>query len=245
MDILPGYWATPWGYEFNYNVCTGAVAVIIEALMGFTQKGVTFRYFIDNTSGQVVRRCNNWLRSGGKTYPGYAINARGGIVVAGNYTPVRFEEFEARLPPIELARSYEYQVTPYPESTARDVALRTMELMALDSWLSLASRTGEILTGKADLIRNTPVKVHQIMQDFDEDFEGIDRTADEGGLQLISDIAANLMDRLDDERLGQAEQIFLLVALLRTVKVANCIVDGPATISIMDILHSDIQVNFV
>jgi hypothetical protein len=36
MDIIPGYWATPWTMQFSPFVSLGTTAVILEALLGLT-----------------------------------------------------------------------------------------------------------------------------------------------------------------------------------------------------------------
>ena len=80
------------------------------------------------------------------------------------------------------------------------------------------------------------------MDEFYFDFKTIDRSANEGGLQLIQDVAADLMDFLVDEDLSEAEQIFTLGALLRTAKMEVCVALGPDTLAIIDILGDDIWV---
>jgi hypothetical protein len=83
------------------------------------------------------------------------------------------------------------------------------------------------------------------MQEFGYDFEGLDFTATEGGLQVIQEIVEELMDTFEDEALSEAEQIFVLVALLRTAKVALCISLGPSTEQVQGFLAVDIQVFMV
>lgn len=184
-DTLPGYWATPWRTSFPPS-SVGAVAIIIEALMGFVEKDVNFSYVDPNdTQQETIHRCGKWINAGLSTHPGYAINARSGTVVAGNYRSCHFRDFEAFLPPIELISNYQHQVSAVPDVSAKYVRTRTIELMALDSWLSMASRTHEILLGEIGMARSTPVVVRDVMHPFLPDFQSVDRMADQGGLQSI------------------------------------------------------------
>ena len=112
------------------------------------------------------------------------------------------------------------------DDTLMMVRLRAMELMALDSWLSLASRSKEITHGKSDLIRTTPARVHWIMEDFKDDFDGIELTAEYGGLQAIKEIAEDLVEDMKADKLSPLEQLYVLVALLRMVKFASCMLSG-------------------
>ncbi|KAL8777587.1 MAG: hypothetical protein Q9213_007795 [Squamulea squamosa] len=92
------------------------------------------------------------------------------------------------------------------------------ELMLLDSWLSICGRQPEIIDGKSSMLRNMPNVIQSIFDDLEEDYELVDRSANDGGLQKIRDVAAKLLEILADERLSPAEQIYTLVAMLRTAK---------------------------
>ena len=245
-DILPGYWASPWkGHGLYKSTCYGAVTVVIEAMTNFAKQGTNFRYHSYEPYHTNGNQWGEWLRSDRHSYPGYAINARSGVIVGGMYDPVRFKNFEDRMPPIELMRSYEWQTDSTPDYSAFEVEMRTVELLQLDSWLSFASRTGEILRSKRDLIHTTPKLVDQIMNSFSLDFDHVELNAIEGGHQLIQEIAANLLDMLADQALSDAEQLYVLVALLRTAKYAFCLLQGPGTEDVLDFLFKDMQVHFV
>ena len=77
------------------------------------------------------------------------------------------------------------------------------------------------------------------------DFQNIDQSAEEGGLQDIQGLAANVMDFLIDEGLNEAEQLYVLVALLRAVKVTQCLRAGPDTREASEILDRDVQAHLV
>ncbi|KFZ11255.1 hypothetical protein V502_07646 [Pseudogymnoascus sp. VKM F-4520 (FW-2644)] len=125
------------------------------------------------------------------------------------------------------------------------VDLQNVELMRLDAWLSYVGRTDEISNGPHHLLESTPALVQLLMDEFEVDFQNTDLSAEEGGLQDIQVLAANVMDFLTDEELNEAEQLYVLVAFLRAVKVAQCLQAGPNTVEVLEILRRDIQAHLV
>lgn len=184
----------------------------------------------------------NWTYAGKTTYPSYAHNSKGGIVVSGVYRPTKFSAFERAIAPIELLYSYDYQVDRSPLHTAESVTESIAELVGLDSWLSMAGRLPEIMGGRSDLLRTLPTLIQRIMTDFRLEFESLDRTSNNGGLQIIQTIAEALLLTLHEQNLTEAEQLFMIVALLRTAKVGLCIARGPDTSKLADVLKNDVQV---
>jgi hypothetical protein len=63
MDVFPGYWVTPWfGLDcFYVNICFGAVAVVLESLLGFSNKEYEpyVRYVIPARSN-IYRALRRW-----------------------------------------------------------------------------------------------------------------------------------------------------------------------------------------
>jgi hypothetical protein len=116
--------------------------------------------------------------------------------------------------------------------------------MRLDGWLSICGRTDEILHGPNDLIKQTSAMVQNVMEEFVFDFGNLDQSDQEGGLQVNQELAANVVDFLLDEELSGAEQLYVLVAILRTVKVGG-ILYGANTRMLQDILREDVQVHMV
>jgi hypothetical protein len=80
------------------------------------------------------------------------------------------------------------------------------------------------------------------MKNFVLEFSNLDRTSNNGGLQMIQTIAQALLQTLIEENLSEAERLFANVALLRTAKVGLCVVRGPDTAKLRDVLKHDIQV---
>jgi hypothetical protein len=225
--------------QFSPFVSLGTTAVILEALLGLTDD-LSLQYSPVHQEGTW-----SWLMEGKTTFPPYARNARGGVIVGGSYEAVSFKAFEQKLPPIQLLHCYDYQVSKVPRVDDVSVLGRQLELMAIDSWLSAAGRSSEIMDGAANLLRTTPALVGKLTQEFGYDFGGLDFTATEGGLQVIQGIVGELMDTFEEEALSEAEQIFVLVSLLRTAKVALCISLGPSTEQVREYLATDIQVFMV
>ncbi|KFZ11617.1 hypothetical protein V501_04666 [Pseudogymnoascus sp. VKM F-4519 (FW-2642)] len=121
---------------------------------------------------------------------------------------------------------------------------QNVELMRLDSWLSYVGRTEEISGGPHHLLKSITALIQLLIDDFEVDFQNIDLSA-EGGLQDIQGLAVNVTDFLTDEELNEAEQLYVLVALLRAVKVAQCLWAGPDTREASEILDRDVQAHLV
>ena len=234
-DITPGYWATPWKHLFPDAVCLGAISVLLKALEKFTTK-TNFKYV------ESQPYYTEWHCRGKITYPSYAHNSKGGIVVSGTYEPVKFSAFERRIVAIELLHSYDHQVDRSPLSTTESAIENNGELMGLDSWLSMAGRLAEIVLGPSDLLRTLPTLIQRVMTDFELEFSSLDRTSKEGGLQIIETIAEGLLQTFKEQDLSEAEQLFASLALLRAAKVGLCIARGPDTRKLADVLRHDVQV---
>jgi len=238
-DVIPGYFATPWHGHFLESACFGAVVTMLEAL----------EYFTDNSTLRYVEKqpyCEDWMYQGKSSYPSYAINAMGGVIVSAKYSRVKFEAFNTKIPPIELLRSYEYQVNrPSMGGNTRGVVERLGELMGLDSWLSFCGRLPEIYDGRNDLLRSMPALVQKIMIDFEYEFSCLQRTRIEGGQQINKEMAELIVRTLEKEMLSEEEQLFAIVAVLRAAKMALCVVHGPDTVKLRDILVNDVQVYLV
>jgi hypothetical protein len=114
--------------------------------------------------------------------------------------------------------------------------------MALDSWLSFCGRLPEICNGRNNLVRDMPALVQKIMSDFEYEFRNVDRTATEGGWQIIKEMADLVLHELEKLTLDDGEQLFTIVAVLRAAKMALCVVQGPSTVMLRDILLRDVQV---
>lgn len=247
MDISKGFWATPWHNRTmpTYSSLVGAVTVVLEGLWGFLDKDsfcyVVRGYHLVDLFGTTAL----WMLGRNYTYPAYAHNARGGVIAGGSYTGVRIPAFESVIPALELLYSYGWQVDKLMRDQLEYVDLQNVELMRLDAWLSYVGRTDEISNGPHHLLESTPALVQLLMDEFDVDFQNMDLSAEEGGLQDIQVLAANVMDFLTDEELNESEQLYVLVAFLRAVKVAQCLQAGPNTVEVLEILRKDVQAHLV
>ena len=238
-DIIPGCFATPWMGLFSEATCIGAISTILHGLNAVTESP-TCRY-VDKQ-----HRYHEWIHAGKVTYPSYALNAKGGVVVSGLYKPVSFAGFPGHLPPIELLRSYDHQVQrgicyvqQKPSAMVEDLA----ELMGLDTWLSLCGRTPPIYDGPAHLLRTLPALAQCILSDFEFEFANLDRTTStDGRFQLIQPVAESLTAALMEQNLSEPERLFAMVAFLRAAKTALCVVRGSDTNKLREVLKHDIQV---
>ncbi|CAN9163583.1 unnamed protein product [Alternaria alternata] len=251
MDVMRGYWATPWHGPSTtplYSALTGCVTVVLEALLGFLESEYiiyTNQNFYTTAVWMCERNPGEGESSYNHSYPAYAHNARGGVITTGHYVGCCITSFPSRVVPVlELAYSYDWQVDDSPRDRT-EVEVQNVELMRIDSWLSYVGRLNEISEGPHRLLHQTPALVYLLMQEFEIDFQNIDLSATEGGLQDIQGLAANVMDFLTDEELTEAEQLYVLVALLRGVKVAQCVLAGSDTAALDDILRKDVQAHLV
>ena len=73
----------------------------------------------------------------------------------------------------------------------------------------------------------------------------MDRVSKDGGSRIINIISDSILAYLREHGLTEAEQLFCLVALLRTVKMALCVVRGTDTTMLRGVLIHDVQVYLV
>ncbi|KAI0449710.1 hypothetical protein F5B21DRAFT_508936 [Xylaria acuta] len=246
-DAMSGTWATPWESHLPISsALCGAVTVILEALLGFLDENSSLCYTDSHYAVQYsYERTADWMLQGNFTRPAYGQNARGGVVATGTYRGVHIPCFESMIPALELLHSYHWQVDSNLHEQSENGEEQNVELMRLDAWLSYVGRVPEIAEGPHNLLRQTPALVHLLVDEFEIDFQNIDLSAREGGLQDIQGLAENVMDFLTDEELTQPEQLYVLVALLRGVKAAQCVLAGSNTTEVMDILLKDVQAHLV
>ncbi|RSL44919.1 hypothetical protein CEP54_014493 [Fusarium duplospermum] len=242
VDIYRGFWATSWMYITPVETSlAGAVTVILEALLGFLEEKASLIYckpsHFDST--------RDWISRGATSYPAYANNARGGVIAQGSYKSVRVKAFQCPIPALELLYSYDWQVSRSLHDQERYCEAQNVELMRIDAWLSYVGRTDEISRGPKDLLKGAPALVQLLQAEFEIDFMNIDLSAEEGGHQDIQGLADSVMDFLTDEELNEAEQLYMLVALLRAVKVCQSILAGSSTAEITEILFKDVQAHLV
>jgi hypothetical protein len=256
IDVIPGYLATPWTDKFSIPHCFGAVAVIIESLGVLT--GYSQPVYLNSKCHE---RGLVWIQSGRATFPPYGVSASDhhGTVISGAYSTTSFPGFRAPLFPIELLCDYRFQVDRHLSSNVSTLRARLSELMAIDAWLSYCGRQPEIcghgsgneldlpVLGLGDLLYTTPTLVQRTMDSFKFEFANLERTAFDGGLQLVRQIALNLLDTLGwkVEGLAPGEKLFVLVAILRAAKMALCIASGTDTSALREILLNDVQVHLV
>ncbi|KAL8750694.1 MAG: hypothetical protein Q9199_006904 [Rusavskia elegans] len=241
MDIIPGYWATPWlsyNPEQNMRFSRGAISAVLEALSGH----LNTRNLQFVSEEHELRDFLQWASAGQSTWPIYAINARGGVVVQAHYAKVEFSGFTSSMAAVKLLHNYQWQTEEYTRLRSEVEVYKTAELMMLDSWLSICGRQPEIVNGKSSLLHDMPSLLQSLDSEFDLAFAELDRTASEGGLQHIQQVARSLVETLALKALSQAEQLFTLVAMLRTAKVEACVCTGPSTWKIDGILERDTRV---
>lgn len=243
INISVGPWATNWHGAYAALECRGAMMVLLEALLAFyPHPGVLYVDPRNMTTAmeRSFRTTAHWLLSERHSYPSYASNARGGVIADGLYYIVSTQAFKYPIPTVDLLYSYDWQVDDamWDEEHNNDL---TLELVRLDAWLSYVGRMDEIVNGRHRLLEQTPAMVAMLLDEFQLDFMIFEQSATDGGLQEIQALTANVMDFLQDEELSEAEQLFVLVACLRTIKVCQCVENGQSTEKLLPFLHRDLQ----
>lgn len=242
VDVYQGFWATPW--ESNTPHLTslvGSVTVILEALLGFLEENASLVY----CNPRHFEMTREWISRGNISYPAYAHNARGGVISQGLYKGVHVSAFQTPIPALELLISYDWQVSMDLHNQETYCESLNVELMRIDSWLSYVGRTYEISHGPKQLLKEAPGYVQLLREEFELDFMNIDLSAKEGGYQDIKGLTENVMDFLTDEELNEAEQLYILVALLRATKVCQFVQAGSNTTEMHEILLKDVQIHLV
>jgi hypothetical protein len=250
MDAFRGPWATEWTNVCNLYESRGSLIVFLEAVLSFFPHP-SIRYvkggwgIIQSERTASFLQTARWMQANESSYPSYASNARGGVIADGTYFLTKISAFKRPVPTLDLLYSYEWQV----DAGACDDDIRTndltLEIVRLDAWLSYVGRLPEITNSRHNLLVKTPVMVKMIYDDLGNDFISMEETASEGGLQEIQLIAAVLIDFLTLEQLTEAEQLFVIVAGIRTAKVCECIARGQDTTHLTDFFCSDMQAHFI
>lgn len=247
-DIIPGFWATPWRtFEgLNAQTCIGAIHCFLEAITHLVgDAGPRYIEFdLDRPNDKLIEMLR-WMREGKSTFPAYAYYAQGGIVCQGKYNSISLPYFAHPIPVIELFGTEADQVS-LSKSRSQQACIRNIvELMRLDSWLSIVGRAADIMSGRSNLLRQTPALVQIIISEFEIDFLETEFSSQEGGYQVNKETALNILDYMTDKGLKQCEALYVLVAMLRTVKVGLCVLNGSDTRMLIEILQKDVQVNMV
>jgi hypothetical protein len=246
MDVMGGYWATPWHKPFTtsaYSALPGCVTVMLEALLGF----LGFEYIVYGNGSfyaTATRMCRWRLGkdedSCNHSYPAYARNTRGGVIASGDCVGCRITSFSSRvIPVLELAHSYDWQVDD-GERDQTEVEEQNVELTRIAAGFLRSTDWKRYSRARTVFCIRRPRS-----SNFERDVQNIDLSAREGGLQDIHGPAANVMDFLTDEELIEAGQLYVLVVLLSSVKVTQCVLLGSDTAALESILEKDVQAHLV
>ncbi|KAG9252138.1 uncharacterized protein F5Z01DRAFT_251305 [Emericellopsis atlantica] len=248
VDITGGQWVTPWHDAECLPLsaaAAGGITVILEALLGFLDEKSLLYTGSSMETYRSFQETAYWMLEGRTTsFPAYALNARGGVVAQGTYIGVNIPVLEGVVPALQLLHSYEWQVST-TRNNEDNVEESNVELMRIDAWLSYVGRTDQIANGPRRLLKQTPALIALLVEEHELDFQNMDLSAEEGGWQDIADAAADLMDTLVEEELNEAEQLYVLVALLRTLKVVQSVWAGSDSHDLRTILERDVQVHLV
>jgi hypothetical protein len=256
LDVEHGYWATPWP-DLYYDGCRESLATMIEVafaglrrcielqdphLSSSTQLNHEFRH-TKLRDEIVLADLWNKLRKGGHTWPPYAINARGGTLDPHPHQIIKFAVFEHEddfLPPIFMLRPIREACETEREGFAHTISQdETIEIAYLDYWLSWAAKTASIASGSLNVLKYAPAIVEDMYNLFMMHGRDIRYSQREEGDEKIRSVAFSISRSLSEVQHTLAEEYFIWVAFLRTVKVVRRIVQGTDTDHVQKILQED------
>lgn len=113
--------------------------------------------------------------------------------------------------------------------------------MAIDVWLHVVSRSVAIMAGQKQILHKVPSMVQEVMTEYSHTFESVAL----GTRADLEHSARDLGTTLRSMELSSAEMMYLLVALLRTVKVGLCIGLGNDTTPLLEIIEKDVQAHLL
>ncbi len=265
IDIQYGFWATPW-QQYYLEFCLEALQTMTEVVFAGLAHTVSFtesKISVSERMSHEILFCKVREeviladlmirpRGGGHTWPLYAINARGGTLDPEPHLLIEFSSFvqkSERLLPVLLLQSVRD-----PQSGMHDRSLRpeiigrdcTIELASIDHWLSRAAQTRSISQGRLNLLVSTPRIIEDIWNHFTYHFMWLRHSEHEreGGNHHIRDLAILISDWLFGTPHSDVEHYFIWIALLRTIKVVQCIKGGPDTKDACDFFEDDVLVYF-
>ena len=242
MNIFEGHFATPWKSDLEYTVCVRAYNIIALALVSSESVGWDRVRFAGH---KIVHCFPDGLPF--VTYPPYAKGEVGIFRENSAYVNdagwMNFNHFEAKLPAIILLHDDDFlseQADTTHSDSVADNQLFVMELMRHDYWLTQAGNTHAIAKGKAHVLKNTPAIVQYALDAFYHVFR----------YQYISGMrnrgtSTAIRKALKSLGLSDAEVVFVLVAMLRTLRYGFCIGCGLNSKPAMDILTKDLSAHMV
>jgi len=132
-------------------------------------------------------------------------------------------------------------LTPAMHSRLDDHHNCSIEIMSIDVWLHVASRSVAIMAGRKQILARIPSMIQDIMSQFTTTFGSV-----AGGTRAdLQNGAKELTAKLRSMEISSAETMYLLVAILRTVKVGTCIGLGNDTTPLLEIIEKDVQAHLL
>ncbi|KAK0383139.1 hypothetical protein NLU13_9052 [Sarocladium strictum] len=284
IDVELGPWATPWSHGLHAAARSALPMLVQVALAGLS---LTLGQTKQASSGRgdgmspplggqqvvygqlpdhgVLGLDDLWtrLRGGGRTWPPYAINARGGVTDVDTTLLVPFPLFgeDVHLPPLTLSQALReeaslsaamsYSSRKRMRKGSGDLSrARTLEVASIDLWLSRAAMTRAIREGGVGGMNMTsiaPALVEELWLDFANRIVRTyhDRWSRDGGDSAVRQLAVDMTEEMALTVSTPCERCFVWVAFLRAVKVMQCIDEGPRTQGALGIFREDIPVYLV
>lgn len=132
-------------------------------------------------------------------------------------------------------------MSPAAHSRLDDHYLCSVELMSIDVWLGVVSKTVPIMAGRNQILSRVPDMLQEIAAAMSTAWED----AYYGNRSKVDDCSTKLRQYLEDKQLTGAEKMYLLVAMLRTAKAALCIALGNDSSALLEIIEKDVQAHLL
>ena len=247
MNVFDGFWATPWSklLESKRSAYLGASRVIKKALVTVLEALYDLPDPDSPSTDNVLRR----LYEGHVSQPPYAVGgSRQRPAPEDGEEPVPMEEFcsTARQTLMFVTQAVGGSPTTTLDSF-RVCTERNAQLMKLDEWLCYAGKSTNITLGKGRVLERAAFLAHLLMECFEEDFIKIGNVyQDRPEASMPSACARLLMHCLRCVfALDDAEQLFVLFAMLRGDKVAQSILGDTSTAGLDRLLRNEVMVLLV
>lgn len=219
----------------------GGIAVLLETLKHLR---VVMRYKQRWDYSNVEKH----IRRGSSTYPFYTFNGRGGWGLEIDWNALSAANDAPPQPPLDLYWSYEAQLTSHGigalEAASVDdlftlTSARLSEQMIIDSWLCFVGSKPEEVLGRGELHIRTPFLVEEILNLFYGKWAMVERFEFDGGYQKLAELAGRVKDRLRTKELSKPEEIVVVVACLRALKMVMLHLVGANVYEARELLERD------
>lgn len=240
MTTLPGFWVNMWP---NKRAETDTFLHRANALFRETLKLMTESTTLQYVpwTHEIYRTAQDLITKGETTHPPFNHSVEKGEEPLITGVKVKFSAFNDQpvMPIFFLEHNMFHNRSPGGLNSFRNDQ-DICELMVLDCWLTHASHQHEIRSGKAALSMHAPHFVDDILLAEEHRIEAMTWSTGDDGLQELEEGGKRVNDRImRNLKLNEAEHLFLLVTIYRTIRTAHCLLHGPDSSQVAGILRTN------